>query len=55
MTETASIPQTPQEAAEQITETFKTAAKDFETSLKEVTTLCNPQHSRWQVRQSALA
>lgn len=28
MTETASIPQTPQEAAEQITETFKT---DFET------------------------
>ncbi len=31
MTETASIPQTPQEAAEQITETFKTAAKDFET------------------------
>jgi len=31
MTETASIPQPPQEAAEQITETFKTAAKDFET------------------------
>ena len=30
MTETPSIPQTPQEAAEQITETFKTATKEFE-------------------------
>jgi phasin len=30
MTETATIPQTPQEAAEQITETFKAAAKEFE-------------------------
>jgi len=28
--ETPSIPQTPQEAAEQITETFKNAAKDFD-------------------------
>lgn len=30
MTETATIPQTPQEAAEKITETFKTVAKEFE-------------------------
>jgi phasin len=30
MTETATIPRTPQEAAEQITETFKAAAKEFE-------------------------
>jgi phasin len=30
MTETVTIPQTPQEAAEQITETFKAAAKEFE-------------------------
>lgn len=30
MAKTASIPQTPQEAAEQITETFKTAMKEFE-------------------------
>jgi phasin len=30
MSETSTIPQTPQEAAEKITETFKTAAKEFE-------------------------
>ncbi len=31
MSETATIPQTPEEAAEKITETFNTAAKEFET------------------------